>query len=859
MSQSVDQALRKAKRHANRGETDLAAQIYRSVLNKFPNNKRATEGLNTLYQPKPRKAARQARPSQTQIDGLINLYNQGRLQETRAQGEALATQFPFVAFFPNLLGIVSADLGQSEQAVANYTKALQIEPDFTEAHYNLGNVLNGLGRSEEAVASLTRALALKPDFVEAHNNLGNIFKALGRSEEAIACLTKALEIEPNAAEVHYNLGVALNDLGKPEEALKSFVKAVAIKPDHAEAHNNLGAALNALGRPQEAIASLTRALALQPEFAEAHNNLGNALRTLGRIEEAIASLTKAVDFKPDFAAAHNNLGAALHYLGKSEEAIAHYSQAVALAPDNNETWQSFSGLLSGLSFDDYDPQGADIFLDLLARKTVVRPAAVVKPILSLLTHHPVIKEALQRLARDDDQDMPLDVCGGLSDIPLFIRIIELCPVPDLSVENLLRTMRRVLLLDGDTPVDRASILGFRTALALHCYTNEYIFGETSEETSAVQALEKEIDGLSAEGTALDPHRIACLASYRPLHGYGWAHRLPVPEGLEELFERQVHSVREEASIRAEIRALGTIEDRISNAVRDQYEENPYPRWENTALHARPSTISSFARSLELKLADDTVTPADRPAILIAGCGTGQQALATATRFLDCKVLAVDLSLASLSYAIRKTRELGITNIEYMQADILDLASLDQRFDLVESSGVLHHMADPVAGWKVLTDLLKPGGLMNIGLYSELARRHIVAAREKIAEMALSDSFYDMLLFRAAVLDPDSEASAGLEKIIESGAFFSTSELRDLLFHVQEHRFSLPQVAIILDELGLTFAGFEFSDKNVTRKFVQDHSGSQALYSLGEWHDFETAHPDTFRGMYQFWSQKNVGS
>tara|TARA_B100000787_G_scaffold93930_1_gene69343 strand:+ start:154 stop:381 length:228 start_codon:yes stop_codon:yes gene_type:complete len=68
---------------------------------------------------------------------------------------------------------------------------------------------------------------------------------------------------------------------------------------------------------------------------------------------------------------------------------------------------------------------------------------------------------------------------------------------------------------------------------------------------------------------------------------------------------------------------------------------------------------------------------------------------------------------------------GFKNIEYMQADILDLGNLDKKFDIVESSGVLHHMDDPMAGWKVLTDCLKPAGLMNLGLYSELARPHIV--------------------------------------------------------------------------------------------------------------------------------------
>jgi 2-polyprenyl-3-methyl-5-hydroxy-6-metoxy-1,4-benzoquinol methylase len=102
------------------------------------------------------------------------------------------------------------------------------------------------------------------------------------------------------------------------------------------------------------------------------------------------------------------------------------------------------------------------------------------------------------------------------------------------------------------------------------------------------------------------------------------------------------------------------------------------------------------------------------------------------RFPTARILAVDLSLTSLAYATRRSRELGFDRVEYAQADILELGALDRRFDVVESIGVLHHLGDPIRGWRVLTDLLKPGGMMFIGLYSELARKAVVAARAFIA-------------------------------------------------------------------------------------------------------------------------------
>ena len=118
-------------------------------------------------------------------------------------------------------------------------------------------------------------------------------------------------------------------------------------------------------------------------------------------------------------------------------------------------------------------------------------------------------------------------------------------------------------------------------------------------------------------------------------------------------------------------------------------------------------------------------------ILVAGCGTGQQPIGTAQRFPRASVLAIDLSLASLAYAKRKSDAAGVA-IEYAQADILEL-DLDRRFDIVESSGVLHHLADPMCGWAALEKLVKPGGFMRIGLYSELGRSNVIALRAMIAE------------------------------------------------------------------------------------------------------------------------------
>ena len=262
------------------------------------------------------------------------------------------------------------------------------------------------------------------------------------------------------------------------------------------------------------------------------------------------------------------------------------------------------------------------------------------------------------------------------------------------------------------------------------------------------------------------------------------------------------------------------------------------------------SISAVINEINLKLRTYKVTQVERPEILIAGCGTGQHSIGTAKRFKDSKVLAIDLSLSSLAYAKRKTEELGIENIKYMQADILDLMELNKQFDLIESVGVLHHMENPMAGWKVLTNCLKPGGLMNIGLYSEVGRQDIVKVRHEIRKLPANPSFQEMRRFRRTLIESDKSHHKSIKNITD---FYSLSTLKDLLFHVQEHRFTIPKIQDCLQELGLKFCGFD--DNKIVSQFRLTKTKADDLYDLKKWQEYEVANPEVFVGMYQFWCQK----
>ena len=286
----------------------------------------------------------------------------------------------------------------------------------------------------------------------------------------------------------------------------------------------------------------------------------------------------------------------------------------------------------------------------------------------------------------------------------------------------------------------------------------------------------------------------------------------------------VPAATESAEIDETIESIGLSDDDVSKLVRSHYEVNPYPRW--SSIHVQSPTKGNAAKTHDH---------------LIAGCGTGFGLCGTALKYPNIKITAIDLSRASLSYAKAKAKSLKLKNITFYHADILNLCALDQRFDVIESSGVLHHMDDPIKGWQCLLEKLRPDGKMHIGLYSELGRRDVVAAREVVQQKGFEPSHAGIKAAREYICAlPDDHAAKG---VIARRDFYSLSDCRDLIFHQQEHRFTIPQIKDALEELGLGFERF-------------DHQ-KQSFETLDEWDAYECENPDAFRGMYQFWCSRGA--
>jgi 2-polyprenyl-3-methyl-5-hydroxy-6-metoxy-1,4-benzoquinol methylase len=578
--------------------------------------------------------------------------------------------------------------------------------------------------------------------------------------------------------------------------------------------------------------------------------MGNALQEKGNLEAAINSFKQALKIKPDNVEAYNNMGNALHDKGDPGAAIGSYKQALTIKSDFAEAYKNMGNALKEVRFTEPNSGLMETIVSLLDQRTSCRPKDIAKAAISLLKFEPTLKKLLEKHSLGTLRQPLQETIPTLAELPLLLKLMSICPIADLELERVLVDIRLDLLFSLDKIPISPAILRFQAALALQCFTNEYIYNQTDKETELLEVLKVTIEKTLLNGQQPNPQFILCLASYKALHEYECCELLAVNTDIEEVFARQVREPKEESHLKTNIPILHEITDNISSKVREQYEENPYPRWVNLALSLRPKTTPQLIKELNLRISDNAANNRSTPNILIAGCGTGQHSIETASRFKDCNVIAVDLSLSSLTYAKRKTEELGLKNIEYMQADLLDLAKIDKKFDIIESAGVLHHMDDPMAGWRVLTGCLESGGLMKIGLYSELARQDIVKVREEISQSGLGSSDDAIKLFRIDVINSNK---AHHQQIRTSGDFYSLSTVRDLLFHVQEHRFTVPQIKDGLTELGLKFCGFEA--KNIVNNFMLTNTGTDDLYDLDKWDLYEKDNPRSFAGMYQFWCQK----
>lgn len=401
-----------------------------------------------------------------------------------------------------------------------------------------------------------------------------------------------------------------------------------------------------------------------------------------------------------------------------------------------------------------------------------------------------------------------------------------------------------------------SLVSFISALALQLFSNEYVLFQSDNEKEQCTQLQHLLSVTTDNNKQISISLL--LSLYQPLTKIT---DLPISllqqstkdfPLLHSLLEHSFFNIHTEENLAKSIPCIATIADTVSNQVRDQYEESPYPRWQApptpaarelaTVIRALPRFDSAYFTSSSIQL-------------LVAGCGTGYEPIDLARMDKSLTISAIDLSRSSLAYAQRMAQQLDVAErIKFQQGDILALDKTDQQFDVIISTGVLHHMSNPEEGWRKLCAVIKPGGVMRISLYSERARARIVAGHTLIKQLKLQSTHEDIKRFRQKVLNMNPQSTLG--ELANSDDFYTTSSCRDLLFHVQEHRYTLPRIAETLAYLGLRLVGFEAPSKAIST-FKQQFGEKADLLDLQLWDQFENDFPDTFVGMYQFWCQKTA--
>ncbi len=591
-----------------------------------------------------------------------------------------------------------------------------------------------------------------------------------------------------------------------------------------------------------AIPRLKKCAEKAPYSAEVKLNLGLGYQYVGQLEEACDCYLSACQLDPELVQAYANLGFCLRARGNLDEALQAFYKAIQLDRHHVGAAQGLSTILGRALSPNYTPVIADMLVEVFNSPYVeygmLAPATVCQ-----LTHLFGIKQTGATTQQFDAEN------------DLLVNYLTKCINIDPAMEFALTAARRALVISA-TPDLRLTEL-----LAIQCFANEYVFAQKEEERVRVQelktGLEKTLEGSSRDNEFWRDLKL--FAMYAPLFELEGGEKLleekpgTPSEKLSLLMKLTLADYVEEQSIREEIKSFSPIKNATSKKVRQQYEANPYPRWTHVPAQIKAHPVALLKAMFPHFSPPSFLKPDMR--ILIAGSGTGQHVAQVALKYPQAQVLTFDLSKSSLAYARRMIARLGISNVEFCHGDILHAAKLEGGFDIIESIGVLHHMKQPIEGWRVLVGLLRDGGMFRAGLYSRRGRQGVFAARDAIAREGIGDSAAEIVAFRQRVfLDPPD---GNFKRIKERVDFYTTSNCRDLLFHVHEDNYTPKRLHEEITALGLDFVGFEeYEELGLNNAYQAMFADDVSLTNLLNWEEFEKSQVETPEG-YVFWCQKPI--
>lgn len=672
---------------------------------------------------------------------------------------------------------------------------------------------------------------------------------LGELSDAKMILTRALQDDPNNPENYKYMADCLVVGDHCEQSLEYYRMSLALDNNDAEAITGYGHALMRLKRYEDA-AQLFQDALNREDNAENNNNVGVLLFETKYFKQAAVYFQKAVSIAPQDKNYLINLAKAQFRSEQYDVAFFTLYNALKIDPDNAFIKAQLSNLGRQLKFSKFSQELKEALIACFKTSNIEHQnLSVVWLRLFLMDQTFNEIHSLTRLYKYEEFK---DQANLKSLIPLmaddfFCYAVRLINNQAVDFEIYLKNLRHRILEyyinkedENEQEIFQLQLFQLICCLAENLFMHEYPFSVSQEEIDAIERVKADI--VTIKDKRAQASRIALLGCYRSLHEQTEIIR-SIAKGLpsslhvfwKSLLKLQIDEPLEERRIKEKISSLGTFQNEISREVRQQYEENPYPRWRYTNAQVDESKSFHFKKPYK---------------ILIAGCGTGKQVLQERYMYPNAHITAIDLSLSSIAYAKRKVDELGLDRITFYHADILELGVLEEKFDFIMCSGVIHHMQDPEAGLKVLLSLLKPKGLINLGLYSEYARKTVVALRELVAQKGWTADLEGIRAFRDYIAELPAEDH--LRYVTRWRDYYMTSMVRDLVFHVQEHRYTFLQLEDMFQRHKLSFLTFSFIFPDVLMDYRRKHPAPEDFYNFKLWDAFEKKHPSSFASMYQLW-------
>ncbi len=741
--------------------------------------------------------------------------------------------------------------GKTREAEYFYEAFLETGKNDPDILSNFALICQESGRIKKALKMYEDCIRLFPSHAFSCTNLGYLYLIIGELEKAEEITRKAIELDPKIANAHSTLGLILKEKGNIEEAEVSIRKSIEIKPDLYDSYINLGIVLKSKGELKEAEEMTLKALDIDPKSADAYLNLGTILQERGDYKQAEEVTRKAIMINPKINDANINLAVILKELGKLEQAVFYAKQELEISPDNKRSYCLLNILLqeaelSKLSVSDV----RSVLKKLLLRKDISHQD-LFRAIDSLIS-----KNKLEEIYNSDSNNLKPILFKQIINDKEIIQALKLLTFNSLNWELALTKIRRSLCIQATNPnfKPQKALLEFTMALAEQCFLNEYIYFQEEDEKSIIELIEHSISE-----SEITQFHVSLLACYKPLYKLNQLNKEKMKfssksSSFNSLIELQYNEPLEEMQITKSIKKIGNINDSVSVEVKTQYEQNPYPRWRYTSYISENKMTIISAINNEIKpnrIENENENEKKKCQVLIAGCGTGKQ-IFDATGYINAEITAIDLSSSSIAYAQRKANEYGIENIRFIEMDILQLPLLNEKFDLIECSGVLHHMHSPEKGLGAIINSLESSGYLKLGLYSELARQEVVKARKIISDQNIEADNKGISFFRNSIFNKELPP---LTNLFQWSDFYTTSMCRDLCFHVQEHRYSINAIKVLLNRFNLDFLGF-ILPHHVKSQYAKLYPNDKTQVSLENWNKYEERYPNTFRSMFQFWVKKN---